>query len=110
VHAVEGRDVLGTVSGLTVVVDTTARGAARLVSLRFADGRPVVDDSTYSLATFDFLADGGSGYAMLRARPYRNTGIDELDAFIALLRRLPQPIRAGAPTAPRITQRQRNPD
>ncbi len=73
------------------------------MSLTLADGRPVTDDAVYTLATFDFLADGGSGYSMLRGRPFTNTGVDELDAFIAFLGRQPQPVRVAQPWTPRIS-------
>jgi hypothetical protein len=42
---------------------------------------------------------------MLRNRPFTNTGVDELDAFIAWLRRQPQPVRAATPFVPRISDR-----
>jgi len=80
------------------------RGAAeggRIASAILADGRPLRDDARYALAVPDYLAAGGSGYAMLRGRPAVNVGVTDLDAFIAYLRQLPQPVRA--PAEARIT-------
>ena len=91
-------------SGLRIRVDAALPSGHRVAGLELADGRAVQDDATYTLATFDFLANGGSGYFMLRDLPFQNTGVDELDAFIAFLRRQPQPIRAAQPTSARITR------
>jgi 2',3'-cyclic-nucleotide 2'-phosphodiesterase (5'-nucleotidase family) len=62
-------------------------------SVTLASGAPVLDTATYTLAVPDFMAAGGSGYAMLRGAPSENTGIVDLDAFTDYLRRLPQPVR-----------------
>jgi 2',3'-cyclic-nucleotide 2'-phosphodiesterase (5'-nucleotidase family) len=104
-HALGGSETSAAVSGIQVRVDRGAPQGHRVVSLTLSDGRPVQADATYSLATFDFLANGGSGYSMLRNLPARNTGTDELDAFIAWLRRQPQPVRARQPYALRIQPR-----
>jgi 2',3'-cyclic-nucleotide 2'-phosphodiesterase/3'-nucleotidase/5'-nucleotidase len=101
-HGLQGEARIA-VSGITVAVDRTRPAGQRVAAVTFADGRALRDDATYTLATFDFLAGGGSGYAMLRALPARNTGVDELDAFIAWLQHQPQPVRVASPYAPRIT-------
>lgn len=103
-HALGSRETLAAVSGLAVRVDRGAPSGHRVTQLVLADGRPVRDDETYTLATFDFLASGGSGYFMLRGLPLQNTGVSELDAFIAWLRRQPQPVRVAEPYAPRIAE------
>ena len=90
------------VSGMRVRLDSLAPAGQKVIDITLADGRKVSPDSTYTLATFDFLAAGGSGYSMLRGRPFTNTGIDELDAFIAFLQRQPQPVRAPQPFTPRV--------
>ena len=102
-HGLAGGDARASISGLTVRVNRAAPAGQQL-AITLPNGRVFADDSTYTLATFDFLAQGGSGYAMLRNRPFTNTGIDELDAFIDFLRRQPQPIRAPQPYVPRVTQ------
>ena len=89
------------VSGVRLTVVHGAPEGQRIASAVLADGRPLRDDGRYTVAVPDYLASGGSGYAMLRGRPAVNTGVTDLDAFIAYLRRLPQPVRAPAET--RIT-------
>ncbi|HUK64529.1 MAG TPA: hypothetical protein VLV15_14390, partial [Dongiaceae bacterium] len=64
------------------------------------DGGAVNDTAHYTLGTEDFLANGGSGYAMLRGVPLVNTGTYDLDAFIAWLQRQPQPVRAPGRSGP----------
>jgi 2',3'-cyclic-nucleotide 2'-phosphodiesterase (5'-nucleotidase family) len=71
-------------------------GAAR-ASLAFPDGTPVRDDRSYSLATNDFLADGGDGLALLSTLPREASGLTVLDATIEQLRRLPSPVRLIGP-------------
>jgi 5'-nucleotidase len=70
------------------------------VNVTLPNGRPLRDDASYTLAVPDFLAGGGSGYAMLRGQPAVNTGIVDIDAFVNYLRRARQPVRAAA--EPRI--------
>ncbi len=103
-HALGSNETLASISGMTLRVNKSAPAGQRLVSATLADGRVLADDAVYTLATFDFLADGGSGYAMLRGRPYTNTGVDELDAFVRFLGRQPQPIRVARPYVYRVTQ------
>ena len=103
-RGVASGDATAAVSGVTVQLDRRAASGHRVVSITLADGRTVQDGATYRLATFDFLAAGGSGYFMLRNLPSRNTGVNELDAFIAFLRHQPQPIRTAQPYQARITQ------
>jgi 5'-nucleotidase len=81
------------VSGVAVRVNAAAPAGQRVVGLTLTDGRPVLDTAQYSIAVPDFVAAGGSGYAMLRALASQNTGIVDLDAFVAYLGRLPQPVR-----------------
>ncbi|MFI5280603.1 MAG: bifunctional metallophosphatase/5'-nucleotidase [Gemmatimonadales bacterium] len=101
-HALGANESNAAVSGLLVRWDRSAPAGHRIVSITLEGGRPVSDEVTYTLATFDFLANGGSGYSMLRSLPAHNTGTDELDAFIAFLRRQPQPVRVVRPYALRI--------
>jgi 5'-nucleotidase len=68
----------------------------RVAAITLADGRAVRDDARYTLAVPDFMAAGGSGYAMLRPLPAINTGVVDLDALVTYLRQLPQPVRIPA--------------
>jgi 5'-nucleotidase len=92
-HAVGASDARAHVSGVVVRVNASAPAGQRVVAMTLPGGRPVLDTARYSLAVPDFVAGGGSGYAMLRAVPSENTGIVDLDALIAYLRALPQPVR-----------------
>ncbi len=102
-RAVGSREAAAHLSGLRVVVAAGPPGERRVVSLTLADGRPVREGASYTLAVPDFLAAGGSGYAMLRGRPAVNTGVVDLDAVIAYLQHQRQPVRA--PAEARVTAR-----
>jgi 2',3'-cyclic-nucleotide 2'-phosphodiesterase/3'-nucleotidase len=52
-----------------------------------ADGTAIRDGESYTLATNDFLADGGDGLTMLTALPRDVVGVSVLDAFITHLRK-----------------------
>jgi 2',3'-cyclic-nucleotide 2'-phosphodiesterase (5'-nucleotidase family) len=92
-HAVGGSDARAHVSGLRLRVEPRRPAGERVIVLELSDGRPVEDSARYTLAVPDFMAAGGSGYAMLRGLQSENTGVVDLDAFIQYLRRQPQPIR-----------------
>jgi 2',3'-cyclic-nucleotide 2'-phosphodiesterase (5'-nucleotidase family) len=110
-HGVGLAEARAHVSGVRVRVDRQAPEGHRITALAFGDGRAVDDTTRVVLAVQDFMAQGGSGYAMLRDLPFENTGILDLDAFISYLRSLPQPIHdppaevrvddGTAPSAPR---------
>ncbi|MDO8666886.1 MAG: 5'-nucleotidase C-terminal domain-containing protein, partial [Gemmatimonadales bacterium] len=100
-HAAGGGDARAHVSGVRVRVDRHAPEGRRVTSITLENGRPIDDSTHYVLAVPDFMASGGSGYAMLRGLPAENTGVVDLDAFIDYLRQLPQPIRV-VPSEPRV--------
>jgi 2',3'-cyclic-nucleotide 2'-phosphodiesterase/3'-nucleotidase len=52
-----------------------------------SDGTAIRDGESYTLATNDFLADGGDSLTMLAALPREVVGVTLLDAFIEHLRR-----------------------
>ncbi len=91
-HAVGAAEARAHVSGVTVRVTTSNPPGERVTAVRLADGRALLDTSSYTLAVPDFMAAGGSGYAMLRV-PAENTGVVDLDALVEYLRKLPQPVR-----------------
>jgi 5'-nucleotidase len=61
-------------------------------SLSRLDGTPVEVGQSYSLATNDFLADGGDSLGMLPGLERTNLGVTTLDAVVALLRTMPSPV------------------
>ena len=62
------------------------------ITLSFADRQTIRDDQSYTLATSDFLADGGDGLATLATLPRKPTGVTTLDAVVERLRQLPAPV------------------
>jgi 5'-nucleotidase len=95
-HAAGAGDARAHVSGVRVTVARAAPEGQRVAAITLADGRAVRDDGRYTLAVPDFMAAGGSGYAMLRPLPAINTGVVDLDALVTYLRQLPQPVRIPA--------------
>lgn len=79
-------------SNLIVEYDPGLPPATRVVSIAFPDGRLIQDDRSYTLATSDFLADGGDGFAMLVPMPRTVSGVAILDATVDYLRSLPSPV------------------
>jgi 2',3'-cyclic-nucleotide 2'-phosphodiesterase (5'-nucleotidase family) len=59
-----GRRVLA-VSGLRVTWDTTRDRPNQMVSVTLANGQPIVDTASYSVAVNDFMAAGGDGLVEL---------------------------------------------
>jgi len=92
------------VSGLTMTYDSTAAPGARLGKVTLASGAPLDSTAQYRVILNDFMALGGEGLGFttgaIRTEPL---SIVDLDAFIAYLRKLPQPVRA--PTEVRIVPR-----
>lgn len=70
------------VSGLTFSIDAEAAPGARIRNLEI-NGTPVTTGAVYSVATNDFMAAGGDGYAMLADAPVAaDTGIMLRDVFV----------------------------
>ncbi len=68
--------------------------------LTLADGAPVLEDRVYTLATNDFLADGGDSLLLLAELPREAMGVTVLDAVADHLRSLPAPVRLPLPGRP----------
>jgi 5'-nucleotidase len=98
------REVRVHVSGVTIVYDSTRAAGSRIVSAVLDGGAPIDPTRQYRLILNDFLATGGDGLgltsAAIKSEPLSTT---DLDALIAHLRALPQPVRA--PTEVRIVNR-----
>ncbi len=84
---------LGTihVSGMHITYDPRGRRGSRIADALLADGEPIADGGTYTLAVSDFMAEGGGGFTMLRDLPREGTGVQDLDALITYLQGAPQP-------------------
>ena len=95
-HAVAGERPDAHLSGVELWYDPGKRPGDRITRVRLADGNGIERDRTYTLAVSDFLAAGGSGFAMLVGRPGADLGILDLDALIGYLAVLRQPIEPPA--------------
>lgn len=91
----EGRDGPNAhVAGLQVEYDMRRPRGRRITALRTTDGRPVEPGRRYTVAVPDYLAQGGSGYAMLPGAPWEDAGWVDVDNLVHYLRGLPQPVHA----------------
>jgi 2',3'-cyclic-nucleotide 2'-phosphodiesterase/3'-nucleotidase/5'-nucleotidase len=93
-HVLGGEHPDAHVAGIEVWYDPRKPEGRRIKKLRLSSGTGVDDGRTYTLAVSDFLAAGGSGYAMLRGLPSGDVGVTDLDALIRYLAVLRQPIAA----------------
>ena len=74
-----------------------AGGRGGVATLVFATGQQVRDEGTYTLATSDYLADGGDNLRWLAELPREAVGTTVLDAVVSHLRALPAPVRLPPP-------------
>jgi 2',3'-cyclic-nucleotide 2'-phosphodiesterase (5'-nucleotidase family) len=95
-HAVATGEARAHLSGVSVRVNSAAPEGERVVGVTLAGGRPVADTAWYTLSVPDFVAAGGSGYAMLRGAAAENSGVVDLDALADWLAKQPQPVSAPA--------------
>lgn len=84
------------IAGLKVRYDSRKPAGSRVLEMRKTNGTLLQPRRTYVLALTDFLQTGGEGLAMLRTLPTRRTGKTDLEAMIAYLGRLRQPVAAPA--------------
>ena len=83
------------VSGVVVTYDSTAAAGSRLTTARLVDGSLIRPEGRYTVVLNDFLATGGDGLGLnSAARRTEILPIVDLDAFVAYLHALPQPVRA----------------
>ncbi len=91
-HVLAGDRPDGHVAGVEVWYDPKKPAGRRITKIRLANGDGVDAHRTYTLAVPDFLAAGGSGFAMLKSAPPQDAGIVDLDALITYLSVLPKPV------------------
>lgn len=85
------------VSGLVVRFDPARRSGERIVSATTADGMPLRDDASYTVVLNEYMATGRDGGILARgATKDERLGPNDIDAFVAYLQSLPQPVRAPA--------------
>ncbi len=87
------------VSGLTLTLDRSRPEGERVIAVRVGD-RPLDPAATYTVATSDYLANGGDGYLIFKqGLDVRSVGISCTKAIIELIRRRRT---LGPVTKPRI--------
>ena len=91
-HALDGGTPDVHVSGLEVWYDPARPRGHRLLRLRLANRKDLDGRRLYTIAVPDFIADGGDGFAMLRPLQRVDAGMVDLDALIAYLRVIAQPV------------------
>ena len=83
-------------SGLNVWYDPARPRGRRITRIRLTNGKGLDGHRTYTIAVPDFVADGGDGFAMLQPLQRADAGMVDLDALIAYLRVVPQPVSPPA--------------
>ncbi len=81
------------ISGLAYIWDSTLPAGSRIVKI-FRNGIPIDPSAEYSVVVNSFLAGGGDGFNVFTNGTGRSTGPVDLDALIAYVRKLPQPLSA----------------
>ncbi len=93
---VGGRQPNAWVSGVQISYDPARPAGSRITSLVLANGRPLDDAATYTVVINDFMLTGGSGLGFpgqpIASEP---TNVIDLDALIAYLKSLPQPVNVS---------------
>ncbi|HEX2781363.1 MAG TPA: 5'-nucleotidase C-terminal domain-containing protein [Gemmatimonadaceae bacterium] len=81
-----GKRLNAHVSGMIIRYDSSRPSGSRIVSLTLADGRPVVDEGTYTLTMNDFMATGGDGLDLgataLEVEDLQSVDVDVLAAYL----------------------------
>jgi 5'-nucleotidase len=86
------------ISGFTYAWSAAAAPGSRVVpgSLKKKDGTPIETTASYVVAMNNFLVGGGDGFSTFASRTNRVTGPIDLDALVAYLKTLPQPVSAAS--------------
>jgi 2',3'-cyclic-nucleotide 2'-phosphodiesterase/3'-nucleotidase/5'-nucleotidase len=84
------------VSGVEVWYDPGRRAGQRITRTRLSGGKGIDGEGTYTLVVSDFMATGGSGFAMLVGAPAEDLDLVDLDALIRYLGVLRPPVEAPA--------------
>lgn len=71
---------LGASENVDVVADPTAETGEHILSLKI-DGEEVDPDATYSVATFNFLAEGNDNFRAFRNAQVTDSGISDAELF-----------------------------
>ncbi len=91
-HVVSESVPIAHVAGLEVWYDPTRDVGDRIRRVRFPDGESVGRNRAYSLAVTASVAGGDFGFGVPASVPAQATGMTDLDALVAYLPRLRQPV------------------
>jgi 2',3'-cyclic-nucleotide 2'-phosphodiesterase (5'-nucleotidase family) len=95
-NAVTGGRIGAHISGMTVRWDPAAPDGSRIREIRLDGGGVVRDGDTVVLGLSEFMATGGDRFTSLAQGRMTRTSLVDLDALIAHLTSLPQPIAPPA--------------
>ncbi len=98
-HVLETGTPTAHVSGITVTWDSTRPPGQRVTQVMMPGKKKLKDGDTCRVAVNDFLATGGSGYAMFVGKPQQQESMGDIEVIELYLRRLAQPVRAPTTTA-----------
>ena len=84
------------VSGVEVWFDPRKQAGKRISRARLENRKDIDKNQTYTLVVSDFMATGGSGFAMLVGAPAEDLDMADLDALIRYLGVLRAPVEAPA--------------
>ena len=95
-HCVAGRDHLPDchIAGAEVWYDGRKDPGKRIERIRLEGGKGLDKNRSYTLVVSDFMATGGSGFAMLAGAPKQDLDVADVDALIRYLGVLRPPIEA----------------
>ena len=80
------------VAGVEVWFDGRPAPGKRISRIRFANGKGLDKDGTYTLVVSDFMATGGSGFRMLVGSPKEDIDAVDIDALTRYLGVLRAPV------------------
>ncbi|HEV8305386.1 MAG TPA: 5'-nucleotidase C-terminal domain-containing protein [Gemmatimonadales bacterium] len=84
------------VSGIEVWYDPRHKAGKRITRARLEGGKGIDGGRAYTLVVSDFMATGGSGFAMFAGAPADDLDLVDLDALIRYLGVLRPPVEAPA--------------
>ena len=84
------------VAGVEVWYEGRKEAGKRITRVRLDNGKDLEKNGTYTLVVSDFMATGGSGFAMLAGAPKQDLDVLDVDALVRYLGVLRTPVEAPA--------------
>jgi 5'-nucleotidase len=97
-QCVAGRDHMPDchIAGVEVWYDGRKEPGKRITRIRLENGKDLAKSGTYTLVVSDFMATGGSGFAMLSGVPKQDLDVVDVEALVRYLGVLRPPVEAPA--------------